>query len=300
MPRTESPGHLTWETARVDGRRAVYGVGGRGMPVLFLHGWALGNRAYKRALKRLIRLGCRVYAPALPDFGGTEGLPTGHNDLAAYAGWVDAFLTEMGIEEPVLVAGHSLGGAVAARLTHDFPDRVAHLVLLNSLGASIWTDAPNATRLLKERPLWDWVVSFSKDIVVSDRAWPTVKAIAEDCLPNLVRNPMGLVRAAVMARRADLEAELQAVRESGVPVTAVSSEGDLIVPRASFHALCRALGVQGRLVPGRHSWLVAAPEEFAGVMVQAVTAAAAARAARHGLEGRVIALYPERGLAASG
>ncbi|HET6963236.1 MAG TPA: alpha/beta hydrolase [Acidimicrobiales bacterium] len=299
MPKAESAGHLTWKTTRVDGRRAVYGVGGHGLPVLFLHGWALGSRAYKRALKRLVRLGCRVYAPALPDFGGTEGLPGAHNRLEDYAGWVDAFLDAVGVDEPVLVAGHSLGGAVGARLTHDFPDRVSHLVLINSLGASVWMDGPGPARLLSERPLWDWVVSFSRDIFVSDRTVPTVKAIAEDCVPNLFRNPLGLARAAAIARRVDLGSELAAVRELGVPVTAVTSQGDLVVPKASFDHLCRTLGVQGRIVPGRHSWLLAAPEEFAGVMVQAVTAAGAARAARVGLRGRVVPLFPER-LAAGG
>jgi pimeloyl-ACP methyl ester carboxylesterase len=298
MPKSD--GHLTWRKARVDGRQAVYGVGGHGLPVLFLHGWGLGCRAYKRALKRVARMGCRVYAPALPDFGGTEGLPRGHDGLADYAGWVEAFLTEMEVDEPVLVIGHSLGGAVGARFTHDYPDRVAHLVLINSIGASVWTDAPAGARLLEDRPLWHWVVSFSKDVLVSDKAWPTARAIAEDCLPNLIRNPLGLVRVAGLARRADLERELRAVRALGVPVTAVSSEGDLIVPRANFDALCRSVGAQGRLVPGRHSWLLASPEEFAGAVVQAVGAAMATRAARAGLQGRIVALYPESGLAASG
>ena len=300
MPKTELPGHLTWKATRVDGRQAVYGVGGTGLPVLFLHGWALGNRAYKRALKRLVRLGCRVYAPALPDFGGTEGLPAGYRTVEHYAGWAAAFLDVVGVDEPVLVAGHSLGGAVAARLTHDFPDRVAHLVLINSLGAPVWTDGPSGTRHLHERPLWHWVISFSKDIAVSDTAGPTVRMIVEDCVPNVVRNPLGMLRAAAMARTVDLVTELVAVRESGVPVTAVSSDGDLIVPPASFHALCRSLGVQGRVVPGRHSWLLASPEEFAGVMVQAVGAAAAARTARSHLERGVVTLFPHRNLAASG
>lgn len=300
MPRSEPNGYLTWSTTRVDGRRAVYGVGGHGLPVLFLHGWALGNRSYKRALKRLIRMGCRVYAPALPEFGGTGALPRAHSGIDDYAGWAAAFLDAVGVHEPVLAVGHSMGGAVATHLAADFPDRVGHLVLLNSLGASLWMDGPAGPRLLAERPIWHWVASFSKDLAVSDRAVPTLKAIVEDCVPNLVRNPCGLYRAAMLARRADLTATLAAVRASGVPVTAVSSEGDLVVPRANFEALCRSLGVRGRLVPGRHSWLVASPEEFAGVMVEAVCASTAARAARAGLEGRVVPLFGDRRLAASG
>jgi pimeloyl-ACP methyl ester carboxylesterase len=294
MAKGRSAGHLIWRETSVDGRRAIFGVGGHGTPVLFLHGWALGSRAYKRALKRLIRLGCRVYAPALPAFGGTEGLPRAHSSLADHAGWVDAFLDAVGVDEPVLVAGHSLGGAIGARLAHDFPDRVSHLVLINSLGAPLWADAPGRARLLHERPLWDWAVSFSKDILISDRALPTARAIAEDCLPNLVRNPLGLARAAAMARRVDLEWELAALRRSGVPVTAVSSDGDLVVTADCFAHLCRTLGVQGRVVRGRHSWLLAAPEEFAAVMVESVAAATAARNARVGLRGRVVELFPER------
>lgn len=297
MSRYESIGHLVWKTARVDGRQVEYGVGGHGLPVLWVHGWALGSHAYKRALKRLVRLGCKVYAPALPGFGRSQGMPREHSDLAGYAGWADAFLTEVGIDEPLLVAGHSLGGAVATRLAHDFPDRVSHLVLINSIGAPVWTDGPGAARSLGERPLWHWATSFSQDIVVSGRAVPTIRAIAEDCLPNLIGHPLGLLRSGLMARRVDLLAELAAVREAGVAVTVVSSEGDLIVTRASFDALCTALGVTGKLVPGRHSWLLADPEEFAGVMVEAVTKAMAARAARAGLEGKVVPFFPARHLA---
>lgn len=292
MPRIEAAGHLVWKSTRVDGRRAVYGVAGHGLPVLFLHGWALGSHAYKRPLKRLARLGCRVYAPALPNLGGTEGLPAGYDSLGDYAGWVDAFIDSVSVDEPVLAIGHSLGGAVATRLTHGFPDRVSHLVLVNSLGASLWTDS----RTFGERPLWHWASSFVQDIVSSDQRVDTVKAIAEDCLPNLIHNPIGLMRVAAMARRVDLIAELAAVRDSGVGVTAVSSERDLVLPAAGFEELCRTLGVEGQLVPGGHSWLLAEPEEFIGVMVNAVTAAMAARTARH----RVVSLFVDRALAASG
>ena len=33
---------------RVDERTTVYRAGGEGPPVLFLHGWALGTRAYQQ------------------------------------------------------------------------------------------------------------------------------------------------------------------------------------------------------------------------------------------------------------
>jgi pimeloyl-ACP methyl ester carboxylesterase len=83
---------VTWRRTWVEGRPALYGVAGSGgLPVLFLHGWALGSRSYRRSIDRLVALGCQVYAPALPGFGGTPDLPRRHFSFGGYADWVDAF-----------------------------------------------------------------------------------------------------------------------------------------------------------------------------------------------------------------
>src|SRR5271166_5115077 len=78
---------LTWKRTTVDGRVALYGEAGSGPPVLFLHGWGLDHKAYKRALSRLVRAGVHVYAPALPGFGGTPALRDGPTGLADYGDW---------------------------------------------------------------------------------------------------------------------------------------------------------------------------------------------------------------------
>ena len=65
MASAPRPDHLVWERTTVSGRPALYGVAGDGLPVLFLHGWGLGQHSYKRALSRIVRMGTRVYAPAL-------------------------------------------------------------------------------------------------------------------------------------------------------------------------------------------------------------------------------------------
>ena len=38
--------HLVWTRTFVDGRPALYGAAGEGLPVVFLHGWALGSHTY--------------------------------------------------------------------------------------------------------------------------------------------------------------------------------------------------------------------------------------------------------------
>ena len=274
--RSES---LVWTSLDVCGRRVKYAQGGEGVPVLFVHGWALGNRSYKHALKQLVRQGCRVYAPALPGFGGSEALPAPACGLDAYAAWLKAFVSAVGVDEPVVAVGHSLGAAVATKFAHDFPDRTGHLVLVNPLGGPVWKAGAGRERTMAERPLWDWAVSFPRDVLLDRRVLQTVASVVEDAAPNLLTNPLGVWRAAELARRVDLAAELSALRESPLPVTAVWAAGDGIIPRASFDSLCEALGREGRIVRGRHSWLLSDPESFSEIMAEAVASASPAQPA---------------------
>ena len=286
MSAPQPSDHLVWHKTVVDGRRVNYGVAGEGLPVLFLHGWGLGSHSYKRALKRLVRQGCRVYAPALPGFGGSAKLP-GRCNLDGYALWADGFLEAVGVDEPALAVGHSFGGAVATKLAHDFPARVGYLVLINSVGGGIWRLAGGKVRSMSERPLWDWAVNFPRDILFTRTLVPTLSAILEDAVPNFVGNPLGVWEVASVARRADLTADLQDLAASDLPVLVLWGEGDVIIPRASFEAMCNAAGCAGEIVPGRHSWLLADPEAFGEIMAKSVDAASAARAAsRYGGQAR--------------
>jgi len=276
MVTVASADHLTWERTTVQGRTALYGVAGEGLPVLFLHGWALGQHSYKRALKRLVNLGCRVYAPAMPGFGGTPELPGDEFSFAGYAAWVDAFLDAVGIDEPVFLIGHSFGGGVAIKLAHDFP-RVRSLVLVNSVGGSTWTSSGSKVRSMAERPLWDWGLHFPGDVWPLPQLTRIVPVMLEDALPNVMRNPRALWKVGQLARSADLTAELELLKERRLPVVVLWGDKDQIIPRASFEAMCRTLGVQGDVVAGTHSWLLADPDALGQVITNAVEVAQLAR-----------------------
>ena len=92
MPTGREAGFLGGCAVELDGGHVEFGIGGQGLPVLFLPGWALGWRAYRRALKRLVSLGCRVHAPSLPGVGRSSALPSGQDTLAGLAAWADRFL----------------------------------------------------------------------------------------------------------------------------------------------------------------------------------------------------------------
>ena len=257
--------HLVWTRTTVDGRPALYGVAGEGLPVLFLHGWGLGQHAYKRALKRLVQLGCRVYAPALPGFGGTADLPGDDLTFEGYARWAAAFLDAVGVKEQVFLVGHSFGGGVAIKLAHDFADRVRYLVLVNSLGGS-----------MAGRPLWDWGIHFPGDVSPFSirRVLPVV---LEDALPNVIRNPRAMWKVANLARTADLTVELEQIKENELPVVVLWGDKDKIIPKTAFDALCTAIGKEGSVIEGSHSWLLADPDAFVEVITNDIEVAQMAR-----------------------
>src|SRR5947199_9491487 len=202
---------LVWQSTPLRGRPALYGVAGEGIPLLFLHGWGLAHHAYKRPLTRLVHLGCRVYAPALPGFGGTANLPKDALNLAGYAAWVGEFLEAVGVSEPLIVVGHSFGGGVAIQTAHDLPERVRSLVLVNSIGGSAWSGSGGTVRKLAERPLWDWGIHFPSDLLPVPQITKVLPVVLEDAVPNFIRNPAAILRVGQEALTSDLTAELEAL-----------------------------------------------------------------------------------------
>ncbi|HRE02065.1 MAG TPA: alpha/beta fold hydrolase, partial [Ilumatobacteraceae bacterium] len=228
---------------------------------IFLHGWGLANHTYRSVVSRVAAQGCRVYAPSLPGFGGTGELPKDEFSIAGFARWVAAFVKAMHIDEPAIAIGHSFGGGVSIRFAHDNPELVRSLVLVNSIGGSSWRRG-EVIRSISERPLWDWGLHFPSDVWPIRQATRVLPVILEDFVPNVLRNPRAVVKVSNLARRADLRDELEHLRERGLPITILWGTRDGIIPRESFEAMCVAAGVEGTVVEGSHSWLLADPDRF--------------------------------------
>ena len=270
----------------VQGRSASYSVAGSGLPVVMLHGWALAQHTYRDVIETIAAQGCQVIAPAMPGFGGTADLPGKAFSIRGYAQWVADFLDGLELTEPAVVVGHSFGGGVAVQFAHDFRSRVRSLVLVNSIGGSSWRSG-RTLRSITERPLWDWGLHFPADVWPIRQATRVLPVVVEDLLPNLMRNPRAIVKVANLARRADLRTELEALRDSGLSVSIIWGTRDGVIPRESFEALCVASGVEGTVVEGSHSWLLADPQQFGEIITNDVRVAQAARdLERQGPEGK--------------
>jgi pimeloyl-ACP methyl ester carboxylesterase len=108
--------------------------GGKGAPLLYLHGF----EQHPGAAPFLARLGARfeVRAPEAPGFGQSTGLEEMHDllDLSLH----NRALVEAWGRGPVDVIGHSLGGMFAAELAVIAPHLVRRLVLVDPFG--LWLD----------------------------------------------------------------------------------------------------------------------------------------------------------------
>ncbi len=119
-------------TAR--GARCRVLAGGRGAPVVFLHG-AGGLLADNPFLDDLARH-YHVFAPELPGYGESTGehLLEDMLDFTLH-GW--DVVAALGLERPHLI-GHSMGGMIAAEMACLAPRDLAKLVLVSAAG--LWID----------------------------------------------------------------------------------------------------------------------------------------------------------------
>ncbi len=105
--------------------------GGEALPLVLLHGSPGSADDFRRLAPRLAQ-GRRVIAPDLPGFGASERRVDDYS-IRAHAEAALALLDELGIQR-FHALGFSMGGGPALHLAEDFPDRVASIVLVASIG----------------------------------------------------------------------------------------------------------------------------------------------------------------------
>jgi len=96
-------------------------------PVVFIHGAGGNHLSWPPQLRRLPDQS--IVAPDLPAHGKSEGI--GYHAIEDYVHDILEFMSAVGMYSAVL-AGHSMGGAVALSAAIHFPERVTALCLIGS------------------------------------------------------------------------------------------------------------------------------------------------------------------------
>ena len=165
------------EYVAIAGRRQAYRRIGKpgGPPVVLLHGLMDNSAGFAPLLAAFEAGGASAHDIIAPDWRGH-----GDSDATPGAYWfpnyladLEALLDTLGIAQPAVLVGHSMGGQIASLYAGARPDRVAGLVTLDSLNVpdSDPADAPARYR--------DWLDTLTHGAAVSERVYASVDAFAE-------------------------------------------------------------------------------------------------------------------------
>jgi pimeloyl-ACP methyl ester carboxylesterase len=214
---------------------------GSGPVVVLVHGFPLDHTIWDGQIGPLSQR-CRVIAPDLRGFGDTEATP-GKVSIEQHADDLAAMLDALGVVEPVVLAGLSMGGYIAFRFYQKYRRRLRGMILCDTRAGA---DTPQAAtgRLESARR-----VEQEGPRVLADMMLPRMLAPATyNSQPEVVEriqqiilagNAVGLAAAARgLAERPDFSAMLP---EIDCPTLLVVGKHDAISTAAEMGVMARSI-----------------------------------------------------------
>ena len=214
---------------------------GQGPPILFVHGFPLDHTMWRQQLAEFSR-DHRCIAPDLRGFGQSS-VTLGKVSMEQFAEDLAALLDTLGITEPVVLCGLSMGGYIAWEFVRRHAARLHALILCDTRAVS---DSPEAAA--NRLKLADDVMRLGPELV-ANAMLPRLFA------PNpaahrpewdhelrqvmLATNPQGIAAASRgMAERGDARALLPTI---DCPTLVIVGEHDVISPPAEMRDIATAV-----------------------------------------------------------
>lgn len=208
-----------------------------GRPVLLLHGYTDSWRSFEGVMPHF-PAAIRAIAPTQRGHGDA-GRPASGYRPQDFADDLVRFMDARGLDRAVIV-GHSMGSAIAQRVTLDHPDRVTGLVLVGSFAtargnpgvAELWNDA---VATLKDPVDPSFVQAFQR----STLARPVPPGLLDVVVAESLKTPARVWRAALEGlMQADHAVELGRIDK---PTLVVWGDRDEFFPRSDQDALLAAI-----------------------------------------------------------
>jgi pimeloyl-ACP methyl ester carboxylesterase len=214
---------------------------GTGLPLLLVHGFPLNHSLWQAQIDACAE-SCHVIAPDLRGFG-TSGVSEGEVSMEQMADDLAGLLDTLGVREPVVFAGLSMGGYIAWEFWRKYGPRVAGLILCNTRAAADSPEAAANRRLMADRvlregpaPIADAMIPRLAAEVTLVRYPERVEAVRHMIFSN---DPRGIAAASRgMANRADATPLLPQI---ACPTLLIAGQYDQIVPLAEMRAMAEAI-----------------------------------------------------------
>lgn len=250
-----------------DLRLHVEEFGGRGAPVLFVHGFPLSGEMWRPAIDILLRepppvRDCRMIVPDLRGHGRSEAADAA--DMRRYAEDLVAILDALGETRPVIFVGLSMGAMVGFELFRRCRARLRGLVLVCTRanaeppeGAARRESVAQTALARGSQPIADEMIGK----LLAKSAPPALRQKWHEIVRNTP--PRGVAAAArALGSRPD---SLPTLREIDLPTLVVAGEEDALTPLPELRQIHE--GVRGSrmvVVPNAaHLVPVEQPEAFA-------------------------------------
>ena len=151
-----------------------------------------------------------------------------------------------------LVAGHSMGAALAVLAAVTVPEHVEGLVLISPAGLPL------------RKPLRRIAADFGRQLVAG--TYPLADVLTGG--RELASAPRGAVRLARTLRGLDLSAQMKRVRAAGIPTVVVGCTTDTLVTPQTCRSAARLLGAEYRELElaGGHVWMFRRPSLLATLL----------------------------------
>ena len=240
----------------VHGTELRYIDRGHGPPVLFVHGFPLDHTMWDSQLDAISQQ-CRVIAPDLRGFGRSllrsAGVPPASTEareppvlpfaMQQFADDLAALLDALGIYEPVVYCGLSMGGYIAFQFWRKHAARLRGLVLCDTRSTADTPEAAAGRRVMADRVLKEGP-AFVAETMLPRLFCEATRQQRPELVEGLRRvvmanSPRGIAAAALgMAERPDMTASLGDIR---CPTLVVVGQDDAISPPAEMRGLAQKI-----------------------------------------------------------
>ncbi len=214
---------------------------GDGPPLLFVHGFPLDHSMWRNQLGEFSQTH-RVIAPDLRGFG-QSGVTSGTVKMEQFADDLAALLDALGVSEPVVFCGLSMGGYIGWQFFKRHRNRLTALIQCDTRAIA---DTPEGVgnreklaRLVLENGT-EPVAAAMLPNLFAEATTPTRQAAVEETRQAVLRtSPDGIAAASLgMSVRPDVTADLPSI---DVPTLLIVGEEDRISPVEEMRGIADAI-----------------------------------------------------------
>ncbi len=217
-----------------------YEESGQGLPLVLIHGYPLNLTMWEPQLRGLAEV-AHVIAPNLSGFGKSD--PVADVNMGSYADQIRELLDSLGVTEPAVLCGLSMGGYVVFEYLRRYPNHVRGLIFANTKAGA---DSPEAR--------------VGRDNSAATARAKGAEAIAEAMLPKMLspkttqNNPQLVQRAREMmssASKDGIVAALMAMKDRPnstdtmvdlhKPTLIITGADDQLIPPSESENLARGI-----------------------------------------------------------